>query len=315
MEPHTSSQNPIHRALEVAGIPWQVPLETLATRYGIRPHAVYGWNVIEIGTAGPFIEGLLWPLSVQVIPEFSPRMPPGGFSGTVSRSEDARHNLQFTAKQLMSMLGTAEKTDSTNTLGLRWRFDAAAVSLTVWPPELQKYSLHNPSHEREPRLRTACHLEIVTGYRQPIGKVESTWLETFEPIVPLRTAATAASALTRAAAPTEVEFVRTPDKRCSHIFGWAGCDARREALIVFNVQLYVIPMPDVVGFQVARVRPAKGPGGAYLSIQCRTGYECCPIKRITIATSGGADDLNDLGSMLSNAVGRPLTLGQYEYDT
>lgn len=59
--------------LSEIGLQWLLPRAYLVKRYGIRPHAVYDWDVIEIETPRPFVTRLLWPLSAQVSPQFSPK--------------------------------------------------------------------------------------------------------------------------------------------------------------------------------------------------------------------------------------------------
>jgi hypothetical protein len=316
MPPEESSENPVHAVLNAAGVPWQLPRALLVQRYAILPHAAYNWDVIEIDTPHPILKGLLWPLSAQAFPQFSPRMPATQFSGIAYRTKDARENLRFAAEQLTPVLGKPENSDCANTLGLRYQFGCAGLSLTIWPPELQRFPMNNPAHERDPRLKTGCHLAIQTGFRQAPTAQEIDWLESFEPITLLQTGQlTAASALDRPAPPNELEFVRHPDPEFRNVFGYIGCSADRAALIFFTAQLYLIPLEDVIAFYVRRIRRAKGPGGAYLEMQCGTGYAAFPKKALTITSAPGVEDLNDLASKLARAMGKPFELGDYEYDT
>lgn len=95
-------ENKLGKMLDAAGIPWRVSRSDLAARYGVRRHAAYDWDVIEIDTAPPIVAGLLWPLSAQVLPQFSPHLPATQFTGLVRASDDAptRMALIFHGAQL-----------------------------------------------------------------------------------------------------------------------------------------------------------------------------------------------------------------------
>jgi hypothetical protein len=136
-------ENPIYAALNGAGVPWQMSRESLAERYGVRPHAAYGWDVIEIETLQPIVKGLLWPLSVQVFPQFSPYLPATDFATIAYFGDDARKNLRFTAKQLTPRLGEASVTDKYNTLGRCWTFGAAAFLTRGEPVALGRVDASN----------------------------------------------------------------------------------------------------------------------------------------------------------------------------
>jgi hypothetical protein len=87
------------------------------------------------------VRGLLWPLSAQVISQFSAAMPATEFSGNAFFGDDTRNNLQRTVEQLAPVLGEGKKTRTSNTHGHEWRFGAASVELHVWPPEMQQFPL------------------------------------------------------------------------------------------------------------------------------------------------------------------------------
>jgi len=130
--------NPIRSLLEAAGVPWQSSRAALTERYGIRPHPAYGWDVVQITTSHPIVKGLLWPLSILVSPNFSPHVPANYFSGTVYLGDDARQNLHASVEQLGPVLGASRVTDSSNTVARSWSFGPASLTLTVWPPDLQR---------------------------------------------------------------------------------------------------------------------------------------------------------------------------------
>jgi hypothetical protein len=315
------SGNPIHELLDEAGVPWRLPRAALAERYGIRQHPAYQWKVIAIETAPPIVHGLMWPLDVQVRPQFSPAMPATHFSALTGISDDARENLRHCTEQLTPTLGEPEIADSSNTLGKRWAFGAASLSVIVWPPEQQPPELRlrgvNPAEDREPRLRTACHLNINTGWRAVASAEELQRLASFVPVGRIALEDRRVSARSAELLPAhegELEFVREPVGHFAHLFGFVGFSADRATLIFWHRQLYLVPMADVIDFSVSRALPAKGSGGAKLYANCRTTYEDLATKRLLISEAPGADDLNDFAQSMSSATGKPFELGDYWYD-
>ena len=166
MRPRTDDgfdANPIHAVLDAAEIPWRLTRAELAERYGTRPHPAYHWEVIEIPTPRPVCAGLLWPISVQVFERFSPARAGHRVHGRHLVRRRWRENLQRTMEQFLAPLGQSPASGSSDTIERSWRCNAAALTLTVWPPDLQRFAMTNPSHEREPRLVTGCHLRVVTA--------------------------------------------------------------------------------------------------------------------------------------------------------
>ncbi len=316
MAPDKPAEYPIRALMDSTGIPWRLPRSELAARYRVRPHPAYGWDVIEIETPRSFFPDLLWPLSVQVFPNFSTQMPATEFSSRVYVDADARTNLSVAEKRLTDFLGQGNsRNSSSNTLARYWKFGAALAELIVWPPDLQQWPMSNPAHELEPRLKTACYIAINSGYRIPCSAHELAMFRTFKPISSI-----AAKESTRVnvrdcpAHQSELEFVREPHSEAMNLFGLLGLSADRATLIFFNSQLYLVPMRDVIGFRVARVRPAKGPGGSQLHVECRTSYEAIATKSLLITSADGIEDLNGVAAKVSGATGKPFKLDDYEDD-
>lgn len=309
------SENPIRNMLDAVGIPWRVPRAELAARYGIRRHAAYDWDVIEIDTTPPIVDGLLWPLSAQVLPQFPPHLPATQFTGVVYVSDDALKNFQFSMQRFMPTLGPGETHPSANSMELCWSFGAGRLRLTVWPPAMQRWVFTNPAHDRDPRLKTACHLSIDTGFRPVVSPGEHAWLATFKAVAPIETGRMSdAAARQSPAGQGELEYVREPPAEAAPLFGSVGLSGDHLALIFYRAQLYLIPLEDVVGFHAARMLPAKGPGGARLEVECRTRCAGPETKRLTITESKGTEDLNALAAELARKTARPFKLGDYEYD-
>jgi hypothetical protein len=95
-----SGSNPLHANLNRERFPWQLTRSALAAKFGIRKHAAYDWDVIEIASDRPLVDNLLWPLSAQAFPQFSPNLPAAQFSGVSYVSDDACENLRAVVSQL-----------------------------------------------------------------------------------------------------------------------------------------------------------------------------------------------------------------------
>lgn len=301
--------------LSEIGLPWLLPRAYLIKRYGVRPHAVYDWDVIEIETPHPFVKHLLWPLSAKVSPQFSPNEPATEFSGVSYVSDNAAENLRRNVDQLQPFLGEGTALTTSNSLGHRWAYGAASVELHAWPPEMQRGPTLIPSYEEEPRLKVGCWIGIVTGFRSWVSETEIAQLRAFEPVARIREEwLGAAPPFPRSGLQYELEFTRMTDPAFDHCSGWIGCSADRAAFIFYSRDLYFIPMEAVIQLQVERVLPAKGPGGSSLRVQCHSDYAGQQTKTLTICSANGADDLDELAATVSRAIAKPLVLLPHVYD-
>ena len=308
-----SGSNPLHAHLNREGFPWQLTRRELAAKFGIRKHPAYDWDVIEIASDRPLVSNLLWPLSAQAFPQFSPNMPAAQFSGVSYVSDDTRENLRAVVSQLQPILGPGNPTSISHCVGHRWYFDDGSVELRAWPPELQRGPINNPAHEREPRLKTGCHVEIDTGFRQLANVQEQAWIESFVSIARLPEQSISGMDLHFASTPQhELEFIRRTAPKFRN--GRIGCSADRSVLIFHAAELYIVPITDIRQFRLARVLPAKGGGGSWLQLDCSCEYDRQMTKSLTICTGRGADDLTDLGTMIAAGVGKRLEILPYEYD-
>lgn len=315
MPNHMTGPNLVQVYLSEIGLQWLLPRSYLVKRYGIRPHAVYDRDVIEIETPRPFVKRLLWPLSAQVSPQFSPNEPATEFSGVSYASDNAAENLRSNVDQLQPFLGEGTALRTSNSLGHRWVYGPASVELHVWPPEMQRGSTLNPAYEKEPRLRAGCWIGITTGFRPWLSETEIAQLRAFEPVARIREERLGGvPSFPLSGLQYELEFTRLPDAAFDHRSGWIGCSADRTAFIFYSRDLYFIPMAAVIQLQVERVLPAKGPGGSSLQVQCRCDYAGQQTKTLTICSANGADDMDELGATVSRAIAKPLLLLPHVYD-
>ena len=282
--------------------------QAIAGSYGIKRHPAYDWDVIEIATSTPLVSHLLWPLSAQVAPQFSPHLPATSFSSATFFAENSRDNLRRTARELEPALGRARIVERYNTVRCEWNAGAASLRLTAWPLDLQEgLPEDNPSHKREPRLITACHLDIDTGFRLRATDAELAWIKSFVPASPIHGPSNLRSEF-------DLEYVRDAVAGYDAVAGRIGVSADGGALIFAQSQLYIVPMTDVFGFNVHRMTPAKGSGGSWLNVKCRTQCEALTHKSLFISQAPGADDLNDLATALGKLTNKPVTLGDYQPD-
>ncbi|SKC93571.1 hypothetical protein SAMN05446935_9749 [Burkholderia sp. YR290] len=308
-------QTALHGYLTAIGLPWSCSRGSLKEKFGTRQHAAYSWEVIEIPTPLQFVRGLLWPLSAQVFPQFSAAMPATEFSGNAYFGDYARDNLQRTVEQLVPVLGEGKTTRTSNTLGHEWSFGPASVELYVWPPEMQQFPATNPAHLREPRLRVACHIDLKTGYRRTCSAKDKVAIERFVPVAPIPGDLSAMRrAQCRPAPQSELEFIRLLDGDVDTKYGWIGRSDDYSALVSFGSELYVVQMDDVIRFEVVRVHPAKGPGGSWLQVQCRSTTSQNGPKNLTICEAEGPDDLSALAATIASAIGKPFALLPYASD-
>jgi hypothetical protein len=310
--PRPPGDNPIRDLLTEAGVPWLWPRARLARHYGVRPHPAHSSDIIQIDGSQSFVDGLLWPLSTQVQPQFSPRMPALEFSSSASIGDDARENLRHVLEQLEPKLGAPTAEDNANSLGRRWRCGGAMLRIVVWPPELQKFPTVNPSHDREPWLKTACYLQTRTGYRLTASPAEIMQIESFAAVadIPGVQRDVADPPLGLGVSEYDIEYVREPAGDMSRLSGRIGCSADRATLIYCAGTLVLVPMADVIEFNVHRRTPGRGQGGSSAYLRCRTDFRCVATKDLHIASSRGADDLNQFAATLA-AIGKPVNMGDY----
>lgn len=294
--------NAILAMLDAASIPWTTSRAALMDRFGVRQDPWFGSEIVLLDTPRPLLDGLLRPIEIAASPRYAPGLPPTCLVGFVRRSDDALDTLALAAASLSARLGEGRSCDSANTRGRQWRHGESTVELICWPAALQRPGLQIQAHEREPRLAAACHLCIRTGYRPPATPEEQAALDGFEEIG--RLTETRMRGTGDAASEYELEFVRSPVADAERFAGRIGLS--RGHLIFGRDQLYIVAAERILRFELLHLLPARGPGGALLSVHCATGITAWPEKRLEITTALGLDRAEALASRLSQATGKPL---------
>lgn len=321
-EPRPSHQepaaNPVQGWLDAVGLPWRSSRADLTGRYGVDSDNPYLWDIVSLDVKPAPLPGMLWPFGFQAFPQFSSEVPPGRLSTHVYVDRDPEANIRAAVSSVGAHLGEVAVADKYNTRYAEWRRGAAAVTLRVWPPAMQSGPhLSNPAHRRDPRLETACSVEVLTGWRPPLSPRDRWWLDGLQPLGETRnwTPARPRAALGDTVfAEAQLKWMREPPPDVARFRGLYGLSACGEALIFCEDALYIVPLVDVESFEVARLLPAKGGGGSYMSARCRTDDSARPFKDIQVAQGASADDLNEPARRLAEATGKPFNLDVYQHD-
>ncbi|WP_343717781.1 hypothetical protein [Inquilinus sp.] len=276
----------------------------LMGRHGVRRDPWYDDEIVLLDTAQPLVPGLMRPIGFRPVPRFAPWLPPIYLIGYVHQSGDALRNLDIAAAALSARLGPGRPSGVSNTRGWRWQDGLSIIELTCWPPELQHPGLQNRAHEREPRLAVTCHLTICTGYRPPVTPEEQAGLDGFEEVGRL---AEGELRIAGSDAPEyALEFTRGPDADPARFAGRIGLSPGGGHLIFGWDELYVVPIVQVLRFELLHLLPARGSGGATLYMHCATAIPAWPEKRLVITTALGIDRAEALASRLAEATGKAL---------
>lgn len=309
-------ENAVQDMLDSVRFPWQSSCQDLIDRFGLVRHPAYDWEQSPIVPCPLDLDGLLYPISPQLFRTHSRDQVPLGFSGNIWIKNDPLANIRYAHRPMAELLGPAPIGIRHNTVSSIWRAGPACISLTVWPQKLQPLGWEIPAHDRDRRLETACTISIEPGYRRPMNEQERKWLRSFTPLDQVR-GAVPVSTLDAlwANAPDDYtqDFLHLPPLDQDNFLGRIGLSSDGMALIVCARQLHIIPVECVVALKLQKIRPAKGGGGAYLSLifHPSPGTE----REFSISGSFGAmDALDDLASHLSKTLNRPLRIPEPQYD-
>lgn len=309
-------ENTIQDMLDRIGFPWRSSCHDLIERFGLVRHPAYDWEQSPITPCPLNLDGLLYPISPQ-IPEMASRdHVPLWFSGAVWIKDDPIANIRHAHGRIAELLGPAPIGIRNNTISSIWRAGPARISLTVWPQELQTLQLDNPAQDKDRRLKTACSISIEPGYRRPMTVQEREWLSSFTPLGDVRGVvpiSTLEALWANAPKGWSQDFLRLPPLDQDNFLGRIGLSLDGMALIVSASQLRIVPMARIIAFNLQKIRPAKGGGGAYLSLVFHPspGTE----REISISESfGDMQALDDLASHLSRVLNRPLRVPAPQYD-
>jgi hypothetical protein len=286
----------LSRLLDSLGLPWQEPRGQVEARIGISHDPFFTRPAIFFpDTIRP--PGFLQPWRADVFERFAPEMPIVRFTGLAWFADDARANTQKIADDFAAQLGPAPVREERGMVRCLWRSGPASLELQAWlPTEMSPYSV-NPAQDREPRLKTASYVTLLTGFRRRLSDEEAAWVANFQPIATARPSVPLppGGLYDQAPGETEVEYARDPTGYLPGIENKIGIAGEGAALILGTHQLFVVPAGDVLGFEVRRVRPAKGAGGSTLLVRCRTNCPGVAFKTLDVAEHCDPDGMTRLG--------------------
>ncbi len=307
--------NPILRLLDDWRLPYHATRAEVTARVGVSLDPIYQWQALMLPEATS-LPGAMQPWTASASDTIPPQYPISRFSSLVWYGDDALANIRRTADVLAEVLGPAPVGRRWNTLVASWRSGLAEISLIAWPPKWQSHELPNPAQDRQPRLRTACHIDVCTGHCPPLSAQERHWVESFRPLRFDGTVGASRPVRLGIVAPyeTELEYVRHPEDRIDDRQVSLGLSADGDALIVVSNQLYVIPRSAVLRLEVVRLTPAKGGGGSRLYALCETKAPGINERSIALAQSSDPDGLNAFAREVGVALACPVEIGPYHPD-
>ena len=319
--------NRIQALLDTLGLPWRESMATLAARYGVQPDTWLQSHVpvVMLDLEPPPLPGLLRPLLFHFDPDHDASLPPATFMGYIWAGKRvsllprdwARQSLALARQALEPALGEPEPDDTSNTYGWRWQFGPSQISIICFPPLLQHEGMlgnSNSVNKAEPRTKTACHVTIETGYRPPCTEAERAAIAAFIPALPLGGTEDPAIVGTYPISQYTLHYVREPVPGFERTVGHLGRSADGRLLIFATSELRIVPIEDAQAIEVERIRPARGSGGAYVSLRCaRPG---ATPRRIQLFGENGAppDALNEHAERIAEWIGIPCILHEYQPD-
>jgi hypothetical protein len=251
--------------LDAIGLPHGVPRWELADRQGIVKSPWYAWDVLRFEQASPFVDGQVDSFEANALgPPYAPdRLPPLRFSTFVAPSTEARVNHAHALAVIEARYGPGLERGSSNTLGHEWPLENARIRVTTWPPELERFPITNPAHARHPELRAFTHLTIETGHVPPLDASEEEAIRARAPLAPLPRGARAV------VAPFEHEMLRGTTRWLPEALASAQPEVGIAGARIVGAHdrvAFVVERSDVVGLELVRASPARGPGGASLAL-------------------------------------------------
>lgn len=304
-----SEANPILRLLDDWQLPFHETRAEVIVRVDVTLDPLYQTDALMLPEAVS-LPGAMQPWSASAFQRIPPQFPISRFSSLVWLEDDAHENLRRTAHLVAEALGPAPIGRHWNTLTACWRSGMTEISLIAWPPEWQSHLPPNPAQERQPRLRTACHVNVATGFCPPLSEQERHWLESFRPIRLEDGVEAVKPSYIDSVAPfeTAMEYARESEG-IGLERGSLGMSADGNALIVFSSHLYVMPRTAIIRLEVIRLTPAKGAGGSILYAHCKTRAPGADTYSVTLAQSSETDGLNAFAKTLGTALGCSVEIG------
>lgn len=287
-----SPSNPIHDLLDDIGFPRLTPFKELIASSPIEKDES-GLEHIIITTKKPFFDGFTNKFRAYCNPELkaSP-YPKTHFDAYISKKDFMRMNVELNEK-LRSPVIKNEK----GYFYKAWIFKSSSIQIKGW------------THTYPSPLIDRFDISIDTGFRIPISLQERDWLNSFKPIGKISHEKTNYSIDEIVNKPSNIlytEFIREPEEGMQHMIGHVGISEDKNALILFNEELMIIPAEQIYGFLLINLMQAKGGGGVFFNVHCRrsTGETVEILIQHHIRTY----ELDTFAKELSSALNKELTV-------
>ncbi|MET3602086.1 hypothetical protein [Martelella mangrovi] len=312
-------ENTVQDILDAVGLPWRNTTEEIIARYGLTHHQAYERKQSPIEPCPLGLDGLIYPLSPEFGAFYNRDQVPLSFSAVLWGKHSPIANIEHAEHQLSKLLGNGHICKRWNTYDVTWRSGPASISATVWPEWYQDWPAPNPAHERDKRLQSACTIRVQPGYRRPMSDQEREQLRSFTPFARskgLVAPDTLEKLWSRAPDTTAQDYIRLPPTDQDNFLRQIGFSGDGRSMIICGGQLHIVPLEHITGFTLFKLLPAKGPGGAGLSLTYRPpGVNLERDRTIGLMEScEDMDDLDEVTYQLSERVGRPVTCPEPQYD-
>ncbi len=291
----------LHDLLDHDGVPFRSAMSDTIQIHGSRKS---GWStglrVCEITDAKPLIPGLAGPIHFQWQETMTTAMVPTSFQAYLRTYDNTVENYDWTLRHLEQRLGAGIDSSVSNTRAVRWRFGDASVEMRVFPPELNpRRGSSNRRHDMIPGSDTECSINIEPAYVPAPSDDERRAIESYECFhgyADQSYRSTSIKSGTRRY-PSEFQGLRR---------GF-GFDSDRTMLVLVGAsdRVTLIPVSQITAVACDNLTPAKGSGGAYLSIAFHQPRTDEPTRQ-TLASGASAGDLDALSRRLSEYLQVPL---------
>jgi len=310
-------EEPFWRQLEQWGFPLRDRRRDLIQRNSSQPHDwIEGFRRCVIPTHAPLDELLHEPWHFRYGPEEPLDGYPTVWLASLRVADDTDHNLEVALTHLSRSLGPPVDASAGNTRAWSWQFGHAGLLAMVFPPELNPGP--NSRYATDPGARTECLLQVFPAWRPNLSPVEADELRS-------------ATCLWR----DELGPLNGDLGACWFSFGeprQVPADLRlpagvRELLWEAGRQRFwwrllpdvawSVQAGQVVGVEHSELWPARGPGGASLSLlfpPLRPGGPPRESGALLWVDSAGARELLEASRQIAGWLQVPL--GQEaDYDT
>lgn len=306
--------NAVQAFLDEFSFPWRSSMAELTARYGIATHPAFDWDVVLIDERSVPFPGMIYPIHANAF-RVTSEYPTDYYSTHIWVADDPLENLRSAEAFISGYLGPASPRSEgrANEYTREWVQGPAAIRLDAVPDSLRPVPITNPTHGRDPRLKTGCSISVYPGYRPALSAAERAWVTTAHPSLSLHGDHLASSieALNDARpSMLDVEFARDPIPECEGLLGTLGISADGDAMVVCGRIFLVIPLNRVLRVEVDKLYPARGPGGSWAKLVCMDPQSDDGEKSIALCHRRRPDELDEFAARLAAQMARPVVFNR-----